>query len=141
MRTATAYSNSIPSGGRHHSPHQGEQHRVGHRRLRPCVLLLHLRAHLHRRWQCHGTKSGHSPSRPRIRAVPPHRDLRGGLSHHRRLQRRRGHLEELRRGGEGLLLLILSAAFVMTKPMNSASWRDTPLLRRILPLAMWSRAR
>ena len=67
-----------------------------HRRLWPGVLLLHLRAYLHRRWQRDGPAGRPAPPGHGVRAVPPHRDLRLRLPHHRGVEGGRRLPDELR---------------------------------------------
>mmetsp|Transcript_21345 Transcript_21345/g.52550 ORF Transcript_21345/g.52550 Transcript_21345/m.52550 type:complete len:452 (-) Transcript_21345:8-1363(-) len=83
--------------GRHSPPLPLARHRPRDRRLRPLLLLRHLRPHLHRRRQRHGLPRGAAAAGPRVRAVPPHGDLRRGLPHHGRLPRRGRHAAQLRR--------------------------------------------
>mmetsp|Transcript_8045 Transcript_8045/g.23945 ORF Transcript_8045/g.23945 Transcript_8045/m.23945 type:complete len:320 (+) Transcript_8045:793-1752(+) len=83
-------------GGRDHPPDQGEQHRPRHGGVRPGVLLLHQRAHVHGRRQRHGHASGTRQSGSGIRPISPHGYLRRGMSHHRGLPRRGRHPSQFR---------------------------------------------
>mmetsp|Transcript_27247 Transcript_27247/g.88057 ORF Transcript_27247/g.88057 Transcript_27247/m.88057 type:complete len:394 (+) Transcript_27247:733-1914(+) len=83
-------------GRRHVASLQRGEHGLSHRGLRPSLLLLHFRAHLHRRRQCHGLTSWFSRGRSGIRPVPSDRHLRRGLPHHGRLPRRGRHPPEFR---------------------------------------------
>ena len=91
--------------------------RARHRRLRPHVLLVHLRPHLHRRRQRNGAARGTSPPGHGVRAVPPDRRLRRGLPHHGR-----------RAGGK---------ADSSPTPRASGSWSGTRRTPRTWRRATW----
>ena len=69
----------------------------GDRRLRPGLLLLHPRPHLHGRRRRHGAARRPAAAGHGVRAVPPHRHLRRRLPDHRR-RARRGRLPDQLRG-------------------------------------------
>ena len=77
----------LVAGRRHDPPLPRAQRDPGDRRLRPRLLLLHLRAHLHRRRQRHGAARRPAAAGHGVRAVPPDRRLRRRLPDHRRRAR------------------------------------------------------
>ena len=81
---------------RHPAPDPRPYDGARHRWLRPDVLLLHLRPHLHRRRQRHGPSSRPAPAGHGVHPVPPHRDLWLRLPHHRGFAGRRRLPDELR---------------------------------------------
>ena len=82
---------------RHAAPVPRPDHRAGHRRLRPGLLLLHRRPHPDRRRQRHGAARRPAAAGHGVRAVPPHRHLRRRLPDHRG-RARRGRLPHQLRG-------------------------------------------
>ncbi len=82
---------------RHAAPVPRAQGDPRDRRLRPRVLLLHLRAHVHRRRRRHGAARRTAAAGHGIRAVPPDRHLRCGLPDHRGLAGRGRLPDEFRR--------------------------------------------